>query len=180
MLAATKTKWTPMDLGQRKEHDDAGGVENGAMVDDETAIEDDDQVSVAMPNKDGNNFLCFLPKVEKTKTLKSVTQQNTSSLIVESEKRVKLKTPDELLEQEGWWSYEFCYQKQLRQLHVEMKRGDTPFCSAECRQEQIDMNEAMEKNRNHCSSMRALRKKDQRKSEDYPFRPFRTGTVAAA
>ncbi|XVF47992.1 hypothetical protein PTKIN_Ptkin03bG0154800 [Pterospermum kingtungense] len=37
-------------------------------------------------------------------------------------------TPDELLEvlkdrcfirQEGWWSYEFCYQKKLRQLHVE-------------------------------------------------------------
>ncbi|KAE8690964.1 Protein OS-9-like protein [Hibiscus syriacus] len=72
-----------------------------------------------MPNKDGQNFLCFLPKVEKAKTLKPVTQQNTSSMIVESEKRVKLKTPDELLEQEGWWSYEFCYQKQLRQLHVE-------------------------------------------------------------
>ncbi|KAE8680321.1 hypothetical protein F3Y22_tig00111392pilonHSYRG00642 [Hibiscus syriacus] len=56
-------------------------------------------------------------------------------------------------------------------------RGDTPFCSEECRQEQIDMDEAMEKNRNLCSSMRALRKNDQRKSEDYPFR---TGTVAAA
>ncbi|XP_017983176.1 PREDICTED: protein OS-9 homolog isoform X2 [Theobroma cacao] len=66
--------------------------------------------------------------VEKAKTGKPVTQQNTSSMIVESEKRVKLKTPDELLEvlkdrcflrQEGWWSYEFCYQKQLRQLHLE-------------------------------------------------------------
>ncbi|KAE8713783.1 hypothetical protein F3Y22_tig00110206pilonHSYRG00481 [Hibiscus syriacus] len=61
--------------------------------------------------------------------------------------------------------------------------GDTPFCSEECRQEQIDMDEAKEKNRNLSSSMKALRKKDQRKStsptnsEDYPFR---TGTVAAA
>ncbi|KAA3486046.1 protein OS-9-like protein [Gossypium australe] len=87
---------------------------------------DDGQESVVMPNKDGNNFLCFLPKVGKAK--KSVTHQNTSSMIVETEKRVKLKTPDELLEvlknqcfirQEGWWSYEFCYQKQLRQLHLE-------------------------------------------------------------
>ncbi|MBA0583693.1 hypothetical protein Gorai_014540 [Gossypium raimondii] len=59
---------------------------------------DDDQESVFMPNKDGKNFLCFLPKVEKTKTLRPVTQQNVSSMIVESEKQVKLKTPDELLE----------------------------------------------------------------------------------
>ncbi|KAG8485825.1 hypothetical protein CXB51_019221 [Gossypium anomalum] len=89
---------------------------------------DDDQESVFMPNKDGKNFLCFLPKVEKIKTLKPVTQQNVSSMIVESEKQVKLKTPDELLEvlkdrcfirQEGWWSYEFCYQNRLRQIHVE-------------------------------------------------------------
>ncbi|XP_052874391.1 protein OS-9 homolog isoform X3 [Gossypium arboreum] len=66
--------------------------------------------------------------VEKTKTLKPVTQQNVSTMIVESEKQVKLKTPDELLEvlkdrcfirQEGWWSYEFCYQNRLRQIHVE-------------------------------------------------------------
>ncbi|TYG38769.1 hypothetical protein ES288_D13G250900v1 [Gossypium darwinii] len=89
-------------------------------------MNDDGQESVVMPNKDGNNFLCFLPKVGKAK--KPVTHQNTSSMIVETEKRVKLKTPDELLEvlknqcfirQEGWWSYEFCYQKQLRQLHLE-------------------------------------------------------------
>ncbi|KAK8637759.1 hypothetical protein V6N13_136219 [Hibiscus sabdariffa] len=78
---------------------------------------DDGQESVVMPNKDGKNFLCFLPKVEKAR--KPVAHQNTSSLIVETEKRVKLKTPDELLEQEGWWSYEFCYQKHLRQLHLE-------------------------------------------------------------
>ncbi|MBA0668939.1 hypothetical protein Goklo_001812 [Gossypium klotzschianum] len=89
-------------------------------------LKDDGQESIVMPNKDGNNFLCFLPKVGKAK--KPVTHQNTSSMIVETEKRVKLKTPDELLEvlknqcfirQEGWWSYEFCYQKQLRQLHLE-------------------------------------------------------------
>lgn len=89
---------------------------------------DDDQDSVIMPNKNGDKFLCFLPKVEKSKTEKLLSQQNTSSLIVESEKSIKLKTPDELLEllndrcflrQEGWWTYEFCYQKMLRQLHIE-------------------------------------------------------------
>ncbi|GKV10752.1 hypothetical protein SLEP1_g22072 [Rubroshorea leprosula] len=64
-----------------------------------------------------------------------------------------------------------------------MYRGDTPFCSEECRQEQIDMDEAKEKNLNFSSSITALRKKDQKKSpsptraQDYPFR---TSTVAAA
>ncbi|KAK8490256.1 hypothetical protein V6N13_139919 [Hibiscus sabdariffa] len=64
-----------------------------------------------------------------------------------------------------------------------MYRGDTPFCSEECRQEQIEMDEAMEKNRNFSSSMKALRNMEQRKpkssnkAQDYPFI---TGTVAAA
>lgn len=66
-----------------------------------------------------------------------------------------------------------------------MYRGDVPFCSVECRQEQIDMDEAMEKkswNRSS-SSMKALRNKEQRqssspnKAQDYSFR---TSTVAAA
>jgi hypothetical protein len=43
-------------------------------------------------------------------------------------------------------------------------RGDTPFCSEECRQEQIETDEAKEKNCNLSSSMKALRKKQQRES----------------
>ena len=64
-----------------------------------------------------------------------------------------------------------------------MYRGDTPFCSEECRQEQIERDEAKEKNKNLSSSMKALRKKEQRnsvspnKTQDYSFR---AGTVAAA
>ncbi|CAN1290002.1 Protein OS-9 homolog [Linum perenne] len=89
---------------------------------------DEDQESVVMPDKNGHRYLCYLPKIEKAKSGKPVSQLNMSSMIMETEKRVKLKTPDELLEvlkdrcfirQEGWWSYEFCYQKKLRQLHVE-------------------------------------------------------------
>ncbi|GMJ06072.1 hypothetical protein like AT4G17670 [Hibiscus trionum] len=64
-----------------------------------------------------------------------------------------------------------------------MYRGDTPFCSEDCRQEQIDMDEAKEKNKSLSSSIKAMRKKDQRKStspnKDQGY-PFRTGTVAAA
>ncbi|XP_061359093.1 FCS-Like Zinc finger 2-like [Gastrolobium bilobum] len=64
-----------------------------------------------------------------------------------------------------------------------MYRGDTPFCSEECREEQIEKDEAKEKNRNLSSSMKALRNKEQRESaspnkgQDYSFR---TGTLAAA
>lgn len=61
-------------------------------------LQDEDQESVFMPNKNGKNYLCYLPKVEKSKSGKPSIQVNMSSMIVESEKRVKLKTPDELLE----------------------------------------------------------------------------------
>ncbi|KAK8518482.1 hypothetical protein V6N13_027955 [Hibiscus sabdariffa] len=65
-----------------------------------------------------------------------------------------------------------------------MYRGDMPFCSEECRQEQIDMDEAKEKSSSLSSSMKALREKEQRKATTSPTKaqnyPFRPGTVAAA
>ncbi|XVF10953.1 hypothetical protein REPUB_Repub07fG0227700 [Reevesia pubescens] len=63
-----------------------------------------------------------------------------------------------------------------------MYRGDTPFCSEECRQEQIEIDEAKEKNWNLSTSMKALRKEQRKsrspnKAQDYSFRK---STVAAA
>ncbi|XP_059299205.1 FCS-Like Zinc finger 1-like [Lycium ferocissimum] len=65
-----------------------------------------------------------------------------------------------------------------------MYRGDIPFCSEECREEQIEMDEAKEQKFNLSASKKALRKKDQTKSttpnkttQDYPL--YR-GPVAAA
>ncbi|KAF3619094.1 hypothetical protein FXO38_33074 [Capsicum annuum] len=66
-----------------------------------------------------------------------------------------------------------------------MYRGDTPFCSEECRQEQIEMDEVKEKQFNLSASIKALRKKDQIKSttsqnnsaQEYPLC---RGSVAAA
>ncbi|XP_043709284.1 FCS-Like Zinc finger 3-like [Telopea speciosissima] len=64
-----------------------------------------------------------------------------------------------------------------------MYRGDIPFCSEECRQEQIEMDEAKEKNWSLSASMKAVRK-DQKKSSSTPNKaqnyPIRTSTVAAA
>ncbi|MCE0482588.1 FCS-Like Zinc finger 1 [Datura stramonium] len=61
-----------------------------------------------------------------------------------------------------------------------MYRGDTPFCSEECRQEQIEMDEAQEKKFN-LSASKSLREKDQTKSSSSPKNyHFPRGTVAAA
>ncbi|XP_047337988.1 protein OS-9 homolog isoform X1 [Impatiens glandulifera] len=100
-------------------------------TDDSPFYPDENQESVVMSNKNGDKFVCYLPKVEKSKSGKLVIQQNTSALVLETEKRVKMKTPDELLDllkeiclirQEGWWTYEFCYLKKLRQLHLENQK----------------------------------------------------------
>nr|GMD97297.1 FCS-Like Zinc finger 2-like [Ipomoea batatas] len=80
----------------------------------------------------------------------------------------------------------FLCRKPLDNRDIFMYRGDTPFCSEECRQEQIDMDESKEKRWNLSTSMKALRKKDQRRStspnktstQDYSFHT--TNTVAAA
>ncbi|XP_072956881.1 FCS-Like Zinc finger 2-like [Typha angustifolia] len=49
-----------------------------------------------------------------------------------------------------------------------MYRGDTPFCSEECREEQIKMDEDEEKNRNKKSSRGFSRKEQQQSSQRIP------------
>ncbi|CAH8311827.1 unnamed protein product [Eruca vesicaria subsp. sativa] len=70
---------------------------------------------------------------------------------------------------------------------IYMYRGDTPFCSEECRQEQIERDEAEEKKKNLSYSVKsAMRRKEQRSSSSSPTRSRRDyafhngGTVAAA
>ncbi|RVW66993.1 hypothetical protein CK203_065124 [Vitis vinifera] len=55
-----------------------------------------------------------------------------------------------------------------------MYRGNTPFCSKECRQEQMEFDEAKEKSWN----MRSLRQSDSNKSSSN--KTVRSGTVAVA
>ncbi|CDY38416.1 BnaC01g10250D [Brassica napus] len=65
-----------------------------------------------------------------------------------------------------------------------MYRGDTPFCSEECREEQINKDEVKEKKRNLSSSVKAMRRNEKRSSSSSPTRSrdyaLHTGTVAAA
>ncbi|KAL2500578.1 Protein OS-9-like protein [Forsythia ovata] len=141
---------------------------------------DGDQESMVMPNKKGEKFLCFLPKVEKSKSRKLVAEQNISSMIVESEKHLKLKTPDELLEvlkdrcfirQEGWWSYEFCYQNHVRQLHFEGEKLVQEFILGLYDAEATETNT---KNLSDISTLKNPRSKDA--SQRYHSHLFRNGT----
>ncbi|KAI3727862.1 hypothetical protein L6452_16482 [Arctium lappa] len=63
-----------------------------------------------------------------------------------------------------------------------MYMGDTPFCSEECRAEQIEMDESKEKKRSLSASIKAMRKKEEseKSSNSSPNYPFRSGAVAAA
>ncbi|KAK3001721.1 hypothetical protein RJ639_021779 [Escallonia herrerae] len=142
---------------------------------------DERQESVVMPNKNGEKFLCFLPKVEIPKTEKPVIQQNTSSLILETEKRIKLKTPDELLEvlkdkcfirQEGWWSYEFCYHKQLRQIHLEDDKVVQEFILGEY---DVEATADFNQNLSDISTLKDPRSKDA--SQRYHAHLYTNGTT---
>ncbi|CAH2079456.1 unnamed protein product [Thlaspi arvense] len=88
----------------------------------------DNLESMVMLDKQGRKYLCFLPKEEESTSGWTSTQQNVSTVMMETDKQIKLKTQDELLQpltekcllrQEGWWSYEFCHQGSVRQLHIE-------------------------------------------------------------
>ncbi|KAJ9171145.1 hypothetical protein P3X46_014547 [Hevea brasiliensis] len=61
-----------------------------------------------------------------------------------------------------------------------MYRGNTPFCSKECRQEQIEMDESRKKKnwKLSSSSSRSLRKSEA--EENSPNKTVRTGTVVVA
>ncbi|KAM6553274.1 hypothetical protein CsatB_014036 [Cannabis sativa] len=142
---------------------------------------EDDQESVVMPNNNGQNYLCYLPKVEKVKSGKTVTQHNISSMIVESEKRIKLKTPDELLEelrdrcfvrQEGWWSYEFCYPKRVRQLHLEEEKVVQEFILGEY---DAEATAAYNQNLSDISTLKDPRSKDA--SQRYHAHQYTNGTL---
>nr|GMD79738.1 FCS-Like Zinc finger 2-like [Ipomoea batatas] len=80
----------------------------------------------------------------------------------------------------------FLCRKPLGNRDIFMYRGDTPFCSEECRQEQIEMDEAKEKRWNLSASMKAasLRNKDQNRTSSSPTitsaQGYTLGTVAAA
>ncbi|PIN18737.1 hypothetical protein CDL12_08588 [Handroanthus impetiginosus] len=80
-----------------------------------------------------------------------------------------------------------CHRSLSHNSDIFMYRGDTPFCSQECRQEQIEMDEAIEKrwklsSSSSSSSKRSntARKTSESTKESDTKKAVRTGTVAVA
>ncbi|KAK6162717.1 hypothetical protein DH2020_002558 [Rehmannia glutinosa] len=71
-----------------------------------------------------------------------------------------------------------CHRTLSHNNDIFMYRGNTPFCSQECRQEQIEMDEATEKRFKLSSSKRS--KSVRQISETDTKKAVRTGTVAVA
>jgi len=67
----------------------------------------------------------------------------------------------------------------MRVLELLFCRGNTPFCSKECRQEQIEIDEAKEKSWK-VSSKRGVRKSENSQNNSTTNKAVRTGTVAVA
>uniref|UniRef100_A0A0D6R9F1 Protein OS-9 homolog n=1 Tax=Araucaria cunninghamii TaxID=56994 RepID=A0A0D6R9F1_ARACU len=97
---------------------------------------DPGQESIMMADGDGQRFECFLPKIDENKDVENVNEKYSSSVTLATDRQTKTKTPDELLEvmkdqcflrHEGWWSYEFCYKAQVRQVHIEDKKLGQQF-----------------------------------------------------
>ncbi|PIN16114.1 hypothetical protein CDL12_11242 [Handroanthus impetiginosus] len=75
-----------------------------------------------------------------------------------------------------------CHRQLSQNSDIYMYRGNTPFCSQECRQEQIEIDEANEKRLKLSSSKRSSsvrQNKDSTKECD-TNKAVRTGTVAVA
>ncbi|KAF7844983.1 FCS-Like Zinc finger 3-like [Senna tora] len=79
-----------------------------------------------------------------------------------------------------------CHKPLRPNTDIFMYRGNTPFCSKECREEQIEMDEAKEKSWKRASK-RSVRQSDQTNtnsssssSSSSPNKTVRTGTLVVA
>ncbi|KAJ4749929.1 Protein OS-9 [Rhynchospora pubera] len=149
---------------------------------DSTFHPENGQESVVMKNKDGASYNCYLPITQETKTMKTgAFLQNSSNALLENDKKI-LKTPDELLDvlkdeaclyrHEGWWSYELCYQKTLRQVHVEDEKVVQEFVLG-----QFDPEATLAHNEKHsdASLLKDPRSKDA--SQRYHAHQYTNGTI---
>ncbi|KAI4376703.1 hypothetical protein MLD38_014437 [Melastoma candidum] len=102
-------------------------------------------------------------------------------LIMESEKQEKLKTPDELLEvlkgrcflrEEGWWSFEFCFNEKIRQFHVEDQKVVQEYILGHHDRE---MTSAYNENLSDISTLKDPQSKDA--SRRYHAHQYTNGTI---
>lgn len=79
----------------------------------------------------------------------------------------------------NWWEIVMMFKFLMRMLELWFCRGNTPFCSKECREEQIEIDEAKEKSWKR-SSKRGVRQSENNQNSTTNKAVGRTGTVAVA
>ncbi|KAL3690127.1 hypothetical protein R1sor_016436 [Riccia sorocarpa] len=86
------------------------------------------QEVIPMTDRDGRRYMCALTEPLSQNGRKEEGQQNGSNVGLVTEARSTRKTPEELLSaleekclirQEGWWTYELCYNANIVQFHID-------------------------------------------------------------
>ena len=96
----------------------------------------EDVIFMPMTNKRGQKYHCLVPKPKDDE--ENVDEQKSDGIeakpqveLTGLEKAKKLLEPMEsqpcLLKTKDWWTYEFCYRKQVRQFHMEDNRPSGPI-----------------------------------------------------
>jgi protein OS-9 len=94
---------------------------------DEREMLRDDNRAVMMTAHDGKRYFCELPLPSRDDSGEAANEEDDARAAFTAEERSALieKKLDTAHEQgcfyrvEGWWTYEFCYKKQVRQYHQE-------------------------------------------------------------
>ena len=76
--------------------------------------------SVVMTKKNGKKYRCHLPSAQKNVT---VTEGADAAPVPRVASYLKSLAGTCFYRLEGWWTYEFCYQKSVRQFHQEKVAG---------------------------------------------------------
>lgn len=105
------------------------GVKEKEEDNPEALDKDDDFVIMPMTNKYGQKYHCLVPKIKEEKEEDAVKEATETNDAIEQNNLEKAKqvlepmrTQSCLLRTKDWWTYEFCYGKQIRQYHMEDSR----------------------------------------------------------
>ena len=89
-------------------------------VSDEEALLDESMTAMVMVNKEGQKYRCSVPKMEEKEDDEEDGAQDTAPNV-----KALLQPLEEahcIFKTKDWWTYEICYNRQIKQYHVENDR----------------------------------------------------------
>ena len=89
-------------------------------VSDEETLLDESMTAMVMVNKEGQKYRCSVPKMEEKEEDEEVGGQDAAPDV-----KALLQPLEEahcIFKTKDWWTYEICYNRQIKQYHVENDR----------------------------------------------------------